>query len=128
MSYLDKFDPNEHHRKHPFATYVPSRRGSSFKVHTTRANALAAMQYSRYGMNSILYQWNDGQGWVEVIRFDDEKKPTNCDLCGTNMVEPWPHSKTGTRNTGAQRFLRKPGGKLFDPLTLQTVCKSCRYS
>jgi len=58
------FNPNKAGKKPPeWATYVPSRRGASWKIHTSRGAALHAISYHSLG---ALYRW-DGSKWLRVL-------------------------------------------------------------
>lgn len=130
---LDDFDPNDK-PKHPFATYCPSRwNGGSFKLHSARAHALAALKNQRYG---TLYEFVGGK-WTEVARFEHpEFRKDRCDACGRNTMEyltryDYQTKQTVTmtdrpkRNVISQVFERH-NGRLVDPLKVLALCPGCK--
>lgn len=135
---LDEFDPNAAKPKHPFATYCPGRyNGGSFKVHSTRAHGLSALNFQHSG---VLYEYENGL-WVERARFESiQFRAENCDACGLSTMEH-PQSRYHDRSTGRwetkihydrprrnvirQVFERNSHGKLVDPLKVLSLCPGC---
>jgi hypothetical protein len=78
------FDPNIKHAQHLWATYIPGRRGQSFKTYANRGHALSSLSYGERG---ILYRY-DTDKWVEVYRQESNKDlAQECYYCGIKQHE-----------------------------------------
>lgn len=80
------FDPNDKHKPvlPDWATYIPEGRKPAFKMHNNRGHALNAIGECQ---DAILYKFDHSNHlWNEVLRFEDFKKPDNCDDCGGTLL------------------------------------------
>lgn len=94
--------------KEPFATVIPNRSGSAFKVHKNEGLANGALSHHREGAK---YRQEDGV-WVKVWQFYE---PVDCEKCG---------SKLDPDRDKSIRWLRSPlhkGPAIFAPLPLRFV-------
>ena len=134
---LDKFDPNS--PKEPYGTYAPGR-SPAWKVHTSRASALSALNQQRGYGGCSLYKLEQGK-WVEVCRFQPRAfmRPT-CDGCSRSLLVDeekymrnpqggWTYQKTGRKIVSAHQLFERERGrrsKLSHPLTVLTLCDGCK--
>jgi hypothetical protein len=77
------FDPNKLQKKKKqqiYSTYIPDRRGASFKIHDNRGHALSAFGGRE---NAILYKLEPDETWTEVYRVEDWSKTRDpyCENC-----------------------------------------------
>jgi hypothetical protein len=78
-----EFNPNTMKKPvYNWATYIPNRRGSKFKVHKNLGHAKSAFQYRNEG---IIYEF-DGNEWVEVYRLEKKTEHRYCDWCNKDTL------------------------------------------
>jgi len=99
----------------PYATVIPHRSGSAFKVHKTEGLANGALSHHKEGAK---YKQENGK-WVKVWEF---REPTECDNCHQPLVAERDKSKDYYGHD--KYWLRSPlhkGSHIFAPF----LCRRC---
>lgn len=102
--------------REPFATVIPSRSVSTFKVHKTEGLANSALSHHKQGAK---YKQENGV-WVKV--WEHNSNPTNCESCNAGLDPD--RDKTGGPYNYSKEWLRSPlhkGAAIFAPYR----CRVC---